>query len=207
MPSIAFTAIAVFMQLEGVLSWIPLLAMIGINGKVSLDRIEGYLKGEDKPQTTYPGQHIAFEDVSLTFPSMKKEQAEETFTLRDVNLQFPNDALSVIFGPTGCGKSLLLSAILGEVDVLKGSITVPRPPPENEFFDDSANSENWIIPAAIAYVSQQPWIENATIRANIVFGLPFDEARYNKVLDACALTRDLNMLEDGDQTEVGAQGK
>ena len=224
LPSIAFTALAVFMQLEGVLSWIPLLAMIGINGKVSTDRIDKYLKGEDKIQNTYPGHAIAFDNASFGFPAAAKEASEkeqvskepdeeqvseevpDRFALRDISLQFPNKALSIISGPTGCGKSLLLAAILGEVDLHEGSIIVPRAPPEDEFFDDKATAADWTIPAAIAFVSQQPWIENATIKNNILFGLPFDAGRYVKTIKACALSRDFDMLEDGDQTEVGAQG-
>jgi len=130
----------------------------------------------------------------------------DRFTLRNITLQFPNKALSVISGPTGSGKSLLLAAILGEVDLHEGSIIVPRAPPEHDFFDDKATAEDWIIPSAIAFVSQQPWIENATIKNNILFGLPFDATRYEKTIKACALLRDIDMLEDGDQTEVGAQG-
>ncbi|OWP07539.1 hypothetical protein B2J93_8991 [Marssonina coronariae] len=212
LPSVAFTALGVFMQLEGVLGMVPFLFMMGMNAKVS---------SAEKPENTYPGDSIAFERVSVSFPSnsnVPKEvdenegqdedgkSGESRFILRDLTLKFPNRSLSVILGPTGSGKSLLLAAILGEVDVLEGNITVPRPPPANKRFDSKATAADWILPSSIAYVAQTPWIENATIKDNILFGLPFDEVRYNKVLRACALTQDLELFDDGDLTEVGAQG-
>ena len=128
------------------------------------------------------------------------------FVLRDITLDFPNNSLSVISGPTGSGKSLLLAAILGEAEVLAGNIRVPRPPPIEERFDEKATAANWILPSAIAFISQTPWIQNATIKDNILFGLPLDPIRYEKVIKACALAKDLAMFEDGDSTEVGAQG-
>ncbi|KAH8670208.1 hypothetical protein BGZ60DRAFT_563719 [Tricladium varicosporioides] len=223
LPSIAFTALGVFMQLEGVLGMVPFLFMMGINAKVSCDRIDNYLKSAEKPENTLPGGSISFEKVSVSFPTKdnQEENAPEDeedddeealmakknrFVLRDISLDFPENALSVISGPTGSGKSLLLAAILGEVDVLEGVITVPRPPPANERFDSKATAADWLIPSAIAFVSQTPWIENATIKDNILFGLPHDEVRYNKVIEACALAQDLKLLDDGDLTEVGAQG-
>lgn len=71
---------------------------------------------------------------------------------------------SVISGRTGSGKSLLLAALLGEADVLSGDIEMPTPPLPEERFDSEATSGNWILPSAVAYVAQIPWIENAAIR-------------------------------------------
>lgn len=220
LPSIAFTALGVFMQLEGVLAMVPFLFMMGINAKVSCDRISAYLTSPEKPENIVSGEVISFEGVSVSFPSkstpeeeangaeedeMSTEQ-ENRFVLRDLTLEFPLNSLSIISGPTGSGKSLLLAAILGEVDLLAGRITVPRPPTVDQRFDSKATAANWLISSAIAFVSQKPWIENASIKDNIIFGLPYDEFRYKKVISACALTQDLGMLDDGDLTEVGAQG-
>lgn len=71
---------------------------------------------------------------------------------------------SVISGRTGSGKSLLLAALLGEADILGGSIEMPSPPLPEQRFDSTASPGNWILPSAVAYVAQIPWIENATIR-------------------------------------------
>lgn len=206
LPSIAFTALSLFMQLEGLMHMIPMLVTMGVNAKVSLDRIDSFLQIPEKEENTHPGDSVSFNNVSITFPSDTPKCDDDRFVLRDITLDFPNGALSVISGPTGSGKSLLLSAILGEADVLAGDIRVPRPPPVLERFDSKATAANWILPTAKAYVGQTPWIENATIKNNILFGLPDDPVRYEKVIKACALTKDMAMFEDGDSTEVGAQG-
>jgi len=60
---------------------------------------------------------------------------------------------------------------------------------------------------SVAYVAQQAWIQNASVRDNILFGRTYDETRYNAVLDACSLRPDLLMLPHGDQTEIGEKVK
>lgn len=55
----------------------------------------------------------------------------------------------------------------------------------------------------MAYVPQQAWIQNATLKDNILFGLELDEARYQRVVEACALLPDLKLLPGGDLTEIG----
>lgn len=60
-----------------------------------------------------------------------------------------------------------------------------------------------LLQGSVAYVAQQAWIQNATVRDNILFGRPFDEERYNRILDACALRPDLQILPAGDATEIG----
>lgn len=94
--------------------------------------------------------------------------------------------------------------MLGEVDKVSGTIKIPRAPSER--YDHKANKSNWIIDSAVAFVAQIPWIENATIKDNILFGLPFDRDRYRKVLSSCALIKDLEMLPDGELTDIGANG-
>ncbi|KAM0256050.1 hypothetical protein ACHAQJ_005249 [Trichoderma viride] len=206
LPSVAFTAITLFMFLEGIVAHIPLLLVTAINAKVSCDRIEKFFRMPDKADNIHPGAAISFNNATITFPFGSEGPAEEQFALRKLNLDFPNNCLSVISGSTGSGKSLLLAAILGEAEVLGGYIQVPRAPPPDQRFDSKATAANWILPTAICFISQTPWIENATIKNNVLFGLPFDAVRYDKVLQACALSQDLSLFEDGDETEVGAQG-
>ncbi|GLB07372.1 hypothetical protein AtubIFM57258_002704 [Aspergillus tubingensis] len=206
LPSVAFTAISLFLQLEGIVGRIPYLLVSVITAQVSADRIDKFLRAPEQEENTHPGEVISFHNASVTFPCDAQDAAADRFALRNVNLVFPNNALSIISGPTGSGKSLLLAAILGEVEVLGGYVHVPRDVCPQERFDNKATASNWILPTAMAFVSQTPWIENATIKNNILFGLPFDPVRYEKVLQACALTTDLALFEDGDETEVGAQG-
>ena len=68
-------------------------------------------------------------------------------------------------------------------------------------------NENKIIKSgSTAYVPQQAWIENASIKNNILFGSPLDEAKYNQVLEACSLVHDLKLMPAGDETEIGEKG-
>ncbi|CAM9265108.1 unnamed protein product, partial [Choristocarpus tenellus] len=90
-----------------------------------------------------------------------------------------------IYGPTGSGKSSLLMALLNELVTIKGRASMN---------------------GTVAYASQRAWIQNATVRDNILFGCPYDEERYNMVLEACALKPDLKILEGGDLTEIGEKG-
>ena len=205
-PSVAFVSLGVFRSLETTLSVIPELTTDLLDAWVSIKRIEDYLASPDLVKVTKDGEDISFEKASIAWPSDEDIDESDRFVLRDINLTFPKGELSVISGKTGTGKSLMLSAILGEVDLLSGSITVPRGPSIADRHDSKAMKSNWVLPNSIAYIAQIPWIENATIRDNIVFGLPVDEERYRKTIEVCALTKDLEMLSDGEATEIGANG-
>ncbi len=206
-PSVAFTAIGVFANLEVTLAVIPELTTDLIDAFISVERIERYLNSPEISVNTNNAPNISFDNATIAWPSdEEKEVGDQRYVLRNLNISFPEKELSVVSGKTGTGKSLLLAAILGEVDVLSGKIHVPLPPVTHDRRDHLANKDNWIIPSSIAFVAQIPWIENATIKENILFGLPFDEHRYNKVIEVCALRKDLEMLNDGENTEIGANG-
>ncbi|KAF8858156.1 P-loop containing nucleoside triphosphate hydrolase protein [Acephala macrosclerotiorum] len=206
-PSVAFTAIGVFGNLEVTLAVIPELTTDLIDAWISIERIEKYLNAPEISKNTSASPNISFENASIAWPSdEEKEDDDLRYVLRNINVSFPEKELSVVSGKTGTGKSLLLAAILGEVDVLAGKLNVPQPPHPRDRRDHLANKENWIIPSSIAFVAQIPWIENASIKDNVLFGLPFDEYRYNKVIEVCALRKDLDMLTDGENTEIGASG-
>lgn len=124
---------------------------------------------------------------------------EDTFfTLSDLNINFPIGKLSVVTGPTGSGKTALLIALLGEMELLNGRSYLPK---NTTQVDSSSGLRN-----SIAYAAQTPWLQQTSIKNNILFGEPFDEERYEMVLEACALNPDLDVLEDGDMTEIGAKG-
>ncbi|ROT39327.1 ATP-dependent bile acid permease [Sodiomyces alkalinus F11] len=206
-PSVAFVSISVFKSLELALSILPELTTDLIDAKVSIGRIEEFTKAPEITQIVTHGDGVSFEGADIAWPADDEETDEsERFVLRNVTAEFPSGELSVVSGKTGAGKSLLLAAILGEADLLSGKIYVPKPPSTDERHDDKANRGNWILPTSIAFVAQIPWIENATLRDNILFGLPLDEDRYSETIRACALQKDLDMLTDGDQTELGANG-
>jgi ABC-type multidrug transport system fused ATPase/permease subunit len=204
--SVAFTSISIFGSLEMSLAVLPELISDFVEAYISMGRIDKHLEAPEKTQVTIPFDRLAFEDAAVAWPADDQTPLEERYVLRNISLQLPEKGLTVISGKTGSGKSLLLASILGEADILSGAIKVPQPPPLDERFDEQATSANWLIDSAIAYVAQTPWIENASIKDNVLFGLPSDDARYNKVIDACALRKDLDMLPDGELTDIGANG-
>ena len=109
------------------------------------------------------------------------------FTVSTFDLSIAKSQVVVICGPVGCGKSTLINGILEEAEAL-GDTKVQ-------------------INGPISYVPQTPFILNMSVRANILFGRPMDQGRYDKVLDACALRPDLDQLgEAGDLTEIGERG-
>ena len=203
-PAVAFTTITIFAQIELNLAIIPELTADALEAWVSLKRIAEYFEAPEKEHYIVPGHEISYKNASIAWPS--DEDDPERFTLRNLDITFPRRKLSVISGQTGSGKSLLLASIIGEVDKLAGRIEIPVAPPLSERHDFKANKSDWIIDAAIAFVAQICFIENATIKENIIFGLPYDAGRYRKVVSACALTKDLEMLTDGDSTDIGANG-
>uniref|UniRef100_A0AAX7U893 ATP-binding cassette, sub-family C (CFTR/MRP), member 10 n=1 Tax=Astatotilapia calliptera TaxID=8154 RepID=A0AAX7U893_ASTCA len=97
-------------------------------------------------------------------------------------------SLVVVVGKVGCGKSSLLAALTGELNRLTGVLYV-------------ADRE-----VGFGLASQEPWIQHASVRDNILFGRDYDAAFYQAVIKACALSDDLNVLPNGDKTEVGENG-
>ncbi|KAF8963320.1 multidrug resistance-associated ABC transporter [Flammula alnicola] len=124
------------------------------------------------------------------------EPGDRRFELRDISITFPPGELTVITGPTASGKTALLMAVLGELTLLSGRIIMSKEP---------SRIENGLM-RCISYAAQSPWLRHQSIKDNILFGYPYDEERYNSVVECCALKPDLEMLEDGDATEIGARG-
>ncbi|KAJ3027867.1 UNVERIFIED_CONTAM: hypothetical protein HDU68_002956, partial [Siphonaria sp. JEL0065] len=119
-------------------------------------------------------------------------EEQGSFELRDVTVAFPLGKLSIVTGSTGSGKTSLLLSLLGELKCIRGFGFLPDP---------RAHAGS-----TVAYVAQTAFLLNATIRDNILFGQPYNEARYRAVIEACALVRDLEILEGGDLTEIGEKG-
>lgn len=113
-------------------------------------------------------------------------------TLQDISCDIVPGSLVAVVGSVGSGKSSFLSAILGELESLNGSkIYIPRTEAEMEMHGFAA------------YCSQTPWVVNDTLKGNILFGRPYDEQRYEEILDSCALRDDIAVLPAGDMTEIG----
>ncbi|KAL4951752.1 P-loop containing nucleoside triphosphate hydrolase protein [Aspergillus filifer] len=202
-PSTAFTALSLFENLQNILSILPEIFTELLDARVSLRRIAQFLGLEDHDDQRKHGDAITFSGATVTWPSRDLHDPTAQFQLKDLNLNFPAGALSIISGRSGAGKSLLLQALIGEVDIVKGAVTFPHATPNPE---SPAGLQDWILDGAVAYVSQDPWIENSTIRDSILFGLPMNRTRYDEVLEACALLPDLKIFPEGDKTDIGANG-
>ncbi|KAM9851263.1 ATP-binding cassette sub-family C member 4-like [Aulostomus maculatus] len=113
------------------------------------------------------------------------DKIQEAPTLQNVSLTVKAEQLIAVIGPVGAGKSSLLSAILGELCQESGVVKVK---------------------GELTYTSQQPWILPGTIRSNILFGKELNLQKYDRVLRACALKRDLDLLPGGDLAMVGDRG-
>ena len=183
-----------------------------IQAKVSLDRVSEFLNTtelldeftdrDDASATVVPPQVtesdvIGIRGASFTWSndndgSMTPGPNRRNFTLRiEDEVLFKRGAFNLIVGPTGSGKTSLLMALLGELHYIPSG-------PESYASLPRAGG--------VAYAAQESWVQNETIRDNILFGAPFDEERYNKVIDQCALKRDLTLFDAGDLTEVGEKG-
>ncbi|KIY50417.1 hypothetical protein FISHEDRAFT_64655 [Fistulina hepatica ATCC 64428] len=200
----AFTSLALFSSLQEPMTALPGQFFALLNAYVSMQRIEQFLQEDEVPDwastltaSAAPVQHDDVGFVNAVFGWNRPPQSSTgsatpvpQFLLGPFDFMFPKAKLSLISGPTGSGKSALLSALLGEMHVVSGSVQI------NKIFHQ------------VAYCAQHPWLEHATIRDNIIFGSErgFDEERYSAVIDACALPRDLAVFDAGDFTEIGEKG-
>uniref|UniRef100_A0A4W5R8N7 ABC-type glutathione-S-conjugate transporter n=1 Tax=Hucho hucho TaxID=62062 RepID=A0A4W5R8N7_9TELE len=157
------------------------------SASVSLKRIQDFLSHEELDlesvdrNNTATGKHGRVTVVNGKFTWAKQDPP----ALHNINLMVPQGSLLAVVGHVGCGKSSLVSALLGEMEKLEGHIS---------------------IRGSVAYVPQQAWIQNATLRDNILFGKAYNEQKYRSCLEACALTPDLEVLPGGDLTEIGEKG-
>lgn len=180
----AFTALAVFNIIEFPLNAMPLMIGFLIELKVSSDRIYKFLLAEELDihavEKTTQKKDFAIEIEGGSF-----QWTSDKLTLKNITLKIPPGQLIGIVGSVGAGKSSLLASILGEIPKITGRVSVN---------------------GSIAYCSQHAWIQNASLRDNILFGKPYDEKRYQQVIKVCELLPDFDILANGDLTEIGEKG-
>ncbi|XP_060779092.1 ATP-binding cassette sub-family C member 8 [Neoarius graeffei] len=130
-------------------------------------------------------------------------------TLTNIDIKVPFGALTMVVGQVGCGKSSLLLAALGEMQKISGSVTWNKLPDQEEeennrlFVNHVAGPKAPEKRAPVAYVSQRPWLLNATVEENILFNMAPNKKRYAEVIEACQLQPDIDTLPQGDQTVIG----
>ncbi|XP_018340399.1 PREDICTED: multidrug resistance-associated protein 1 isoform X3 [Trachymyrmex septentrionalis] len=184
--TIAFVSLSLFNILRFPLSMLPMMITNIVQAYVSVKRINKFMNMEELDPNNV--QHDPSEPHALVIENgtfcWDSEEIERPI-LRNINLHVEQGQLIAIVGTVGSGKSSLLSALLGEMDKISGKVNTK---------------------GSIAYVSQQAWIQNATLQDNVLFGKALNKSVYNSVIEACALTPDFKMLPAGDQTEIGEKG-
>ncbi|KAH6969425.1 hypothetical protein DER45DRAFT_50613 [Fusarium avenaceum] len=212
-PSIAFTAISLFMLLRVPLDQFGDMFAHVQETKVSIDRVEEFLMEEETDKYVQLGldnvdgdgvRRIGFQKATLTWGSkdIVADDSSRAFRLMDLDIDFKIGKLNIIAGPTGSGKTSMLMGLLGEMTLLEGGVYCPGGRSREDVHPDPETG----LANTIAYVAQSAWLVNADIRQNILFSSPFDEQRYRNVIVACALERDLQILDNGDETLVGEKG-
>lgn len=206
-PSKAFVALALFNSLQFPLSALPMMTSSVVEAGIALQRLKRFLLSPELDVHAVhhltPGEYDTGFELTTTVqidrgtfawdhPNpeaiVSKASPSEPPTaciLRDITWHGSQGQLVAIVGAIGSGKSSMLSALLGEMYRISGHV--------------------WLR-GRVAYVPQQPWLLNASVRDNILFGKPLDQSFYNRVITSCALVPDLLQLPAGDATEVGERG-
>lgn len=188
---LVFPALALFNLLSFPLNVVPMVLTAFIEASVSVNRLYSFLTNEELqkdavhhlPKAQKAGDVAIKISDDATFLWKRKPQYQ--VALKNINLEVKKGELACVVGKVGSGKSALVQSLLGDLYRVKGYAAVH---------------------GSTAYVSQVPWIMNGTVKDNILFGHKYDPVFYDLTIKACALTIDLGILPDGDQTMVGEKG-
>ena len=186
---IVFPALTLFNLLNFPLAILPMVITAIIEATVAVGRLTSFFTAEElqpdavivKDAATETGEEaVLVRDATFTW-----DRNDSRRCLEDVIFSARKGELSCIVGRVGAGKTSMLEAILGNVWKIKGEV---------------------MVRGNVAYVAQQPWVMNASVKENVTFGHRWDPHFYEKTIKACALSEDFKSLPDGDQTEVGERG-
>ncbi|KAJ1814486.1 Canalicular multispecific organic anion transporter 1, partial [Coemansia sp. RSA 2675] len=139
----------------------------------------------DAQRVNYIVRKTAAKDTAVKMKGSEFSWGKEKFSIRSSALEIKQGEFVAIVGKVGCGKSSIVSALCGEMPLVKGEAC---------------------ILGSIGYVSQKPWIMNGTFRENVLLGSEYDEERYKQIIEACALVEDLAQMPAGDMSEIGHAG-
>ncbi|KAM7148297.1 multidrug resistance-associated protein 1 isoform 3-T3 [Molossus nigricans] len=184
----AFVSLALFNILRFPLNILPMVISSIVQASVSLKRLRIFLSHEELEPDSIERRPIkdGGSSNSITVKNATFTWARsDPPTLNGITFSIPEGSLVAVVGQVGCGKSSLLSALLAEMDKVEGHVA---------------------IKGSVAYVPQQAWIQNDSLRENILFGRQLQERYYKTVIEACALLPDLEILPSGDRTEIGEKG-
>ncbi|XP_054157840.1 multidrug resistance-associated protein 1-like isoform X1 [Oppia nitens] len=153
-----------------------------LNKFLDFPELSGYVK-----RSYSSSEMVSIDNGRFTWDTVDDVRNGAVPTLDNINLRVNDGMFVAIVGSVGSGKSSFLSALLGEMELVSGNVSIKGG-------------------TKIAYVPQQAWIQNATVKENILFGKPLDNKLYDQVIRSCALKQDLHQLSAGDATEIGEKG-
>jgi ATP-binding cassette, subfamily C (CFTR/MRP), member 1 len=186
---IVFPALTLFNLLTFPLAVLPMVITSVIEASVAVDRLTTYFTAaelqDDAVRLEDTVTEIGEESVRIRDATFTWDKNQGRNVLGNINFAAHKGELSCIVGRVGAGKSSFLQSILGDLWKVSGEV---------------------VVRGRVAYVAQQPWVMNASVKENIVFGHRWDPQFYNQAVEACALRDDFSTLPDGDSTEVGERG-
>jgi ABC-type multidrug transport system fused ATPase/permease subunit len=177
-----FPALQLFAKLQSHMRSVPRLISSYLNVTVSIERLDHFLNEDERGNISTSAANPEIPPVLKLKDCIFASPDTGESILRNVTLTI-EVGLTVVYGLVGSGKTSLLRALLGEMDLIDGKVEIPN--------------------KRVGYCAQTPWLQSVSIRENILFHTPYDEERYLAVLDACALLPDLNGFKDGDQLHIG----
>lgn len=176
-PALIFTALQYFNSLRPSLNQIPKSLSLSADGMNALRRLSVFFEADTRRVRPVIDEHL---DVAVR---ANADFHWPEFSIH-ADLEIPRGQITAIVGPVGSGKSSLLLGLLGDM-ATKGLVS---------------------LGGRVGYCAQEAWIQNATIRDNIVFGQPWDEEKYWRVVEQAQLRRDFDLLSARDLTEIGEKG-
>ncbi|XP_016012515.2 multidrug resistance-associated protein 6 isoform X2 [Rousettus aegyptiacus] len=184
----AFVTLTVLSILNKAQAFLPFSIHSVVQGRVSFDRLAAFLCLEEvDPEAvdSSPSRHSSREDCIRVQEATFAWSRESPPCLHRINLTVPQGCLLAVVGPVGAGKSSLLSALLGELSKVEGSVSIKGP---------------------VAYVPQEAWVQNTSVLENVCFRQELDLPWLERVLEACALRPDVDSFPAGVHTQTGEQG-
>ncbi|KAK0235808.1 ABC protein [Armillaria nabsnona] len=204
--AVIFASLSLFNLLRQPMMFLPRALSVTADARSALERLSEIFHAETMTETSFvinsqQGPALKVTDAtfewelpsSIAEPDLTKlkdrasteEVADHPFHVSSINIEVPRKRLVAVVGRVGSGKSSLLQGLIGEMRKISGDVSFRGP---------------------VAYCPQTAWIQNATLRDNILFGQPLDEAKYWGVVERACLLPDLQTLPDGDLTEIGEKG-
>ncbi|KAF9586459.1 hypothetical protein BGW38_004536 [Lunasporangiospora selenospora] len=190
---VVFASIALFNLLQFPLAMFPNVISSCVEAYVALSRVYNFLvSAEVDPYSIIveDPRRLAGHDASDKYALIMKDASyswykNSTPAVADISIALKKDCLLSVIGRVGSGKSSLIAALCGDLERVSGEVR---------------------LRGSVAFVPQQAWIMNDTLRNNILFGNRYDPVFYRKTVEACCLQPDFDMLQGGDMTEIGERG-